>query len=222
MAAPADNAFSGADDQSIRCGTETCQAALCGYECAAGALCESACFDTDGRPDTYVKFNISGAVATTLDSRNTPYVPAAYPLSNSLWYGADLWKFQEPARDGLDIVYKEIIEGAVLANDPSTIGPSISMWINNIKGAGVYSATADYSSAQTRARNANLVYVDRFFAKDTCQVELVQSNRPAGGFEGTVTCNNVPGENGRSIQVTGEFYLAANALQVPLMVELAK
>src|SRR5690606_35028947 len=114
-----------------------CDRELCGYTCGVpGEQCLRACATADTRAQTYIRFNVPETV-TDIDSRNH-----TYELRQSLWhvavYGCRLWDFSDQEKDGLELVYGQVIHGAQRKDEPQEKGVEFEAYIEPFEGPGSY------------------------------------------------------------------------------------
>ena len=196
-------------DEPRSCGEDSCAPILCGYDCTvAGSQCERGCASADDRASTYVQATFSGAHSSTLDTRQTPFVPV-FSLDNVLVYGCDLWDFSNQQYDGLEIEVEELVHASFVVNpsDPTRHDRKLIAYIKGFTGPGSYRAEAMF-----RARHD----APQFYAGDACSVDVAAS--PSGGIQGTFDCTIAARDGtGASVAARGEFACARNAMD-PLFV----
>jgi hypothetical protein len=204
-------------DDVARCGEDSCARSLCGFSCEAGALCEQQCFAEDVSDASFVRFEVGGASSLELDTRHLPG-PAPYArFSNIVIAGLDLWQFragfgQPITRNGLEIMYWDVIEAGIVANHPFRHGPWADLYIAEFTGPGVYAAQAKFSPGKSRAELDGPVVGDRYAG--ACQVTVTTAAN--GGLDGAFQCEALAGVNASSsVRLAGSFHAAPTSIDRP-------
>lgn len=197
-------------DQIVTCGEEACEASLCGYDCSdPGQLCERSCADADSRADAFVEFTASGGHAVTRDSRDVPYEPVLR-LDDVLFYGCELWDFAGSSKQGLELRFAEIFQGAFTPSDPRDHGYELNVYAAPFTGPGTYTAEG-FLSRSDDARDAR----DYWYGEDACQMQVEASG---DGLSGTFRCAAIPHRSGAaSVALSGSFACGANSLDIRII-----
>ena len=198
----------GKSDEARACGESSCVPRLCGYDCAtSGQQCDETCAAADGRPTAYVAASVSGAQATSFDSRTNPYDPV-FALDNVLVYGCELWDFSNQSKDGLEIELEELVHSSFVVdpNDPTRYDRRLVVYTSPFTGPGSYRAEGFYTARHD---------APRYYATDGCAVDV--SADASRGLAGTFTCQ-LPeraaggGTGAGTVSVTGSFACPVNAM----------
>ena len=192
----------GKADEPRRCGDDTCLPSLCGYDCSTeGAQCERGCAASDGRSAAYVAATFTGAHASTLDTRTTPYEPRL-ALDDVLIYGCDLWDFSSGAYDGLEIEVTELVHASftVNPNDPTRHDRKLLVYLKPFTGPGSYQAEGMFQARHDQPT---------FTTTDGCSVDVATDDE--GGLTGAFTCDLA------GVSATGTFACPQTAMD-PLFV----
>lgn len=203
----AERRSAGKADDAARCGEDLCARSLCGYDCAtAGQQCVRACAFEDARPDTFVRASITGSEDMALDSRNYEYKPVL-SLNNALFYGCDVWDFSSQERDGFEVNYREVFQGAFAVGDPKHIGADLTIYVEPFEGPGSYPAQLIFTtSSDARAEGIG------WSQKEACLMSVDVTAE--GGLKGSFTCEGVPNHKTEAtIDVEGEFQCGVNAMR---------
>ncbi len=211
-------------DAPTACGSSSCVAALCGEACPAGDLCQERCFPQDLSAATFVRFEASGAATIALDSRAVVGGPWDGGLDNVVIFGADLWEFRDAAgepetRQGLEIMYRDIVSGGFVAAQPYTHGPTTSIYIRDFRGSGQYTAAGRFSTGRVRAVENGPATGDLYASTaETCTVTITAAND--GGLDGAFDCVTIPGAvevtgTTGSVSLRGSFHLAPTSIDRP-------
>jgi hypothetical protein len=193
----------GKGDGEVQCGTSACSNNLCAWDCsAAGQACTQAC-TTDARADVFVTASANG---DTVDSRATPFKPHL-ALDNVLIYGCELWHFTTGTQ-GLEIELTELIHSSftVDPNDPARFQRKLDVYVDDLKGAGDYRASAMFVHSSEADASGG-----RFFTKDGCSVHAAVDR---GGLSGTFSCS-LATAGGSTASMTGQFACPGNGLDSP-------
>ena len=193
----------GKGDGDIQCGASICSNNLCAWDCSAtGQTCIEAC-TTDARADVFVTAH---ANSDSIDSRATPYKPHL-TLDNVLIYGCELWHYQSGSQ-GLEIELTELIHSSftVDASDPSRFQRKLDVYVDNLKGAGDYTASGMFTHSSTSDATGG-----HYYTKDGCSVHAAVDR---GGLSGTFSCS-LATAGGATTSMTGQFACPGNGLESP-------
>jgi hypothetical protein len=210
---------SGKADEPRRCGESTCLASQCGHDCDAGELCDRMCFPGSDHSGDFVSFSVSGGASMQLDTRTLPG-PARYAqFDNIVIAGSDLWEFRDDfgapvTRNGLEIMYWDIIQSGIAASNPFQHGPHVTIYIDDFMGPGEYKASATVSQARSRSVVGGPITGHRYWGKDCTATVTAAAD---GGLDGAVRCGTIAAIDGGSgnVSVQGAFHLAPTSIDRP-------
>lgn len=195
----------GKSDTIRACGDASCEARLCGYDCTvAGQQCTQACAPTPASDKAFVRATIAGSTgsSTTIDSRETPYVPV-FSLDNVLVYGCELWDFSNQVKDGLEIELQQLRHSSftVNPNDPTRYDHKLMVYVAPFLGPGSYRGQAGYAANE---------HSTTYFSTDGCAVDVTADT--GGALHGTFSCQIPAAGTTSSVRITGEFGCPIDAM----------
>jgi hypothetical protein len=145
-----------------------------------------------------------------VSDNNIEYDPIL-SLQNALFYGCELWDFTGSDKQGLELKYAEIFDGAFTPGEPRDHGYEFFVYAAPFSGPGTYPAEG-FLSASSAARDAG----DFYFDKAGCTLEV---GAEADGLAGTFSCPALPNKQNpsRTVALSGSFGCGANALDINII-----
>lgn len=198
------------------CG-DACSDGTCGQLWPEGASEGTyTCLATDNDARTSIKAQIRGAETISIDTTRAPFQPV-YSLSNVYMYGSDTWKASNGT--GFALVFKDVFNAGVIADDPTHTGPALTVWAPQFRGAGRYQAEGLLTVSVERKAKGGPLEVGNYYSTwgahgGECTLNVRNGTGAAGGFVGEFACPRLYKfkDESRSVTIEGTFEIPATAI----------